>query len=652
MSLLGGFMQGSAGASSFYGKQDLRRRADEQAAQALKLGEQQLKIGEQTLETGQQTLEKGELDAAKEANNNVIRGYQAQGVLDPNDPTMFDVGTLRSQIEQGDKTSTKLLLDTATASGRLPEGSVAESLTPLPGGGYAVKVRNADGSTGAVTTDGTSEAGSVVVNFDPGRLANLASQTYRTKVLPNQSMFDLSSLRAQQNRVRQDAEGVDLAAELTEAQSRLNAFENESNVTTAIENAGGENASRAFADIVANASETERGEIIAAAAKDTGTELLPTKGAPEGEMGRKRSGRTGRTPVARPTPSTPEGTVRGRGQRKFGSNETIGLSESAPPEVAAEADNIAEATAEDTGAEVAKKVEDGSIRVSSELESATRRILIENDIERLQDLIRLNNKERALARAVIIASSPDAATRQAMSEAIDNILETGSSSMSRQDQIVNRQTDEQIGIKGEQLAINQSKLEKDWAELNRLYRTDSQGTADAAVKFQKDTSKLFFGEDGTESNFDAETARSYANSIFGPENVGLLNRINTNRDKTIVFGALNMGASLTIAALAAEEEGGVKESLLSFFRPDVEDVVDGGDFDLSRVTVEYETITGDDGTSKKVPKAFRYLTADGDTADEQVTASTLQKVSPAIFKTVLAAAKLNERLAAKKATGS
>lgn len=680
-------MQGSAGANAFFGRQDARRIAAEQH---------------------EQDTQKKANELNQTANDQLFDGYQAAGIIDATDPTKFNVGALRTQIEQGDKQAIGIILNAATESGRLPEGSKATKAVPLPSGGYAIHVVNADGSEGAITTDGTSNPNSTVVEFDAGRLANLASQNYRTSVLSNTSRFDPGNYRAQTSRVDADAKGIDLASQLQQAEERLNLFGNEAMLIAGVQEKYGEEVSRGLMDLLADTPEENRGEVIETAVSDLIPEntkqLLPTVStdtsaddseasddsditAPSPALSRARSALAKQQEIgdrgalsggtsyiesaerrvaylenidsgmpkeeARKKadadidakygkePKTRLATPVGRGQRKFGRNETITHSDTAAPEVKKQADEIAEETVDLSGAEIAASVEKGELTVTPELTSEVRRILeAREDIQELQDLIRLNNKERAMARAVIIASSPDAATRESMSKAIDNILETGSPSMSRQNQITNRQNDESLGIRQGQLEVSIGNLE-------RNLRGDASTRRAAIQTFKQDTSSAFFGEDGTESNFDADTVRAYTNSVFVPRVNSLIANAASASELQEVYGALNMGVSLSIASLAAEEEGGVQETLLSFFRPDVEDEVDGGDFDLSRVSIEYERVEREvDGRTvvEEIPKRFLYKSAKGNQVDESVSASDLQKVSPAIFDTLMAAARRNDNL--------
>ena len=158
-------------------------------------------------------------------NDQIITGYQALNILDPTDPTKFNREAIRAGIERGDAPYIDLLLAAATNSGSLPEGTVAESIQPLPNGGYAVTVRNADGSQGAVTEDASSRPDSRVVEFSPGRLAGIADLTYKTTVLSNQSKFDLSAFRGMENLINTEdaAAATDAGLQTGWLKSHINA---------------------------------------------------------------------------------------------------------------------------------------------------------------------------------------------------------------------------------------------------------------------------------------------------------------------------------------------------------------------------------------------------------------------------------------------
>ena len=98
---------------------------------------------------------------------------------------------------------------------------------------------------------------------------------------------------------------------------------------------------------------------------------------------------------------------------------------------------------------------------------------------------------------------------------------------------------------------------------------------------------------------------------------------------------LNTAVSLVVASYAAEEEGGLTQTLLSFFRQDAEDVATATDFDLSRVEMETD--------ASGRPSMFYSLDAKGARIDEGVPATDLQKLDERIYNIVVNAATRNAR---------
>lgn len=130
----------------------------------------------------------------RRANNKLYDTYQVGGYL-ADDRMSLNIDKVRKGVESGDGQAQQLVLGFATQYGNLPEGSVAESIEALPGGGYAVTVRNADGSKGAVTEDGKSEPTSQIVRFEAGQLGNLANTQFQREVLTNTDRLDPNNQR-------------------------------------------------------------------------------------------------------------------------------------------------------------------------------------------------------------------------------------------------------------------------------------------------------------------------------------------------------------------------------------------------------------------------------------------------------------------------
>lgn len=563
--------------------------------------------GTRLTNTAQDQLNKDNAFKARTTTNNeIIKGYQALDILDRQDPTKFNRDAIRAGVESGSAPHIQLLLATATQSGILPEGSVAESIQALPDGGYAVTVRNADGSQGVVTEDGSSRPDSTVVEFSPGQLAGLAETTYKMNVLSNQSIYDVGMLRAQQTRIDADAEAADIDSQIGD---KLAEIEYQRQVVAAIPDAGAQRA--AVSAISAAETPEEQAQITDAIAQDVGVEPRERpKGYPVGQAERRQ--RQNRVASGGASDAQPEQALTGF----------------STPETAKQADDISQQTEGMTTQEVNEAVSSGDVVVSSELINETARVMKDAGIQDLADLKKLNNKDRALARAVILASTGDAAMRNRMSDEINNIFETGVASMSLKDAEGVRQTDETLRIRN-------SELRQKIREFNRNVGKDEQTRIDAAASnsaaFQKDSLALFFGENGDENNLNAATARRFSRTVLAPY-LSVASASATPAEEGYYQRGLNTALSLAVAGLAAEEEGGVFETLASFFRADAIDRTTGSDFDLSRVRME---------TRGGKPTKFYYTGPNGETLDEGIDAVDLQRLDDTIYKIVVDAATKN-----------
>jgi hypothetical protein len=156
-------------------------------------------------------------------NDKFVQGLNAAGFLAPN-MLSIDGDKLRNGINSGDRTAISIGLDLVNRSGELPKNSRAEAIQPLPDGGYAITVRNEDGSRGVVTRDGSSNPDSEVVNFDARTLANLGNLYYQTQVVSNSSLISPTIFRAQERRVDADAARNELIDRIDRKNTILNSL--------------------------------------------------------------------------------------------------------------------------------------------------------------------------------------------------------------------------------------------------------------------------------------------------------------------------------------------------------------------------------------------------------------------------------------------
>jgi hypothetical protein len=315
------------------------------------------------------------------------------------------------------------------------------------------------------------------------------------------------------------------------------------------------------------------------------------------------------------------------------------------PAVRTEVRNVSAVVSNRPTNAVDRDINAGRITVSPAVATAVSENLRSQGISDVRGLLRLNDKDRAIARAVILATEKDPNIRKQMSEEMSNIFETGNVSISGQ-QLATADIDrERNAIGRERNAIDRDSLNLRISELRRdllkigLERADKDITrtdkaVDAGATLIEGANKIFFGEDGTEKNLNRAAGARFTNSIMAPFMYRALNA-RTKPEGQALLTAMSPALSTTVAALAAEEEGGVIETLVSFFRADAVDTVSSTDFDLARVRVEKD--------SNGRPKRFFYTDERGAPVDEAVDAKALQDLNGQVYKLVLDAANYNSR---------
>jgi hypothetical protein len=287
---------------------------------------------------------------------------------------------------------------------------------------------------------------------------------------------------------------------------------------------------------------------------------------------------------------------------------------------------------------VDRDINAGRITVSPAVATAVSENLQSQGINDVRGLLRLNDIDRAMARAVILATEKDPTIRKQMSEEMSNIFETGNVSISRQQFDAAEIERDRNDIARAQTVINQGTLNTRIAELRRdLFKDvdEKRRTAvDLGAKFIASANEIYFGKDGSEMNLNAATASRFTNSIMAPFLYRAI-QAPTKAEGQAALTAMSPALSTTVAALAAEEKGGFIETLVSFFRADAADTVSSTDFDLARVRVEK------DGNGR--PTRFYYTNERGAPVSEAVNAKDLQDLNGQVYKLVLDAANYNSR---------
>ena len=630
---------------SYQAVQDASQRRFQRGVQTRELEQQDRRLSQfdEQLDISRAADQRAQAEADR---TNLIRSRDAfiqtldtEGYVSA-DRLSINVDALAEGIEKGSGTAATAALKIANMSGLLPEGSTAESIERMPDGGHAVTVRNPDGSLGAVTDDGSSDPESRVVILAPGVLSKVSNTIYQTKILPLSS-FNASDMRMQLTRI--DADSANSAL-----MDQANMLVYKTEVINAVPVERG--AQRAAINAV-SAAETpeEEAEILEKIGADLGI------AAPEtGQIGRNREmrDRSAATVAARAEEKLANKqaqlkSAQDRAARTTGRAKDSALSQArrleeeikglqgepegtpsqteitlATPEAEQEVEQVVSFAQDKSTSEISDAISSGDLTVSAGTQRQVAASLEDKGIRELKDLLRLNDRDRAIARAAILASSPNATIQAQMSKEISNIFETGRASISAKDERAFQQNEQTLRLRA--------------GELKRGLDNDLTGRTDNATRLASDftsaAQKLFFGEDGSENNLNSTAATEFTRTILAPY---LLKAANSRsaEEAAIYQRGISPSLSLTVAAFAAEEEGGIAESLLSFFRADSEDVLSTTDFDLSRVKATYDA----DGRIKQ----FFYLDADGAPADEAIDAGVIRDLNDDIYKIVAAAARRN-----------
>ena len=587
--------------------------------------------------TTAQATDKFNTEKKTAANDKLWTTYKTAGLLTP-DGLSIDTDVLTQRVKDGDPVAEQVILGMATQFGDLPEGSKATEIKQLPNGGYAVTVVNADGSVGAVTEDGSSDPTSTVVNFEAGQLSRLAAAEFGMNVITDLSVFDGVSAVNQTDRVEADAARQGTLDKITDLRVQRDAL-------NALPSGGLKRGAKA---VVANAKTPEEAnEVIAQIQKDTGQTPASSDAAPQPEAQRKprnafdalaqqsdasvsretldekiarakKAVNTAGSPTAKRSASMRLKQLEADKAELAQIDGYLNKDQAAPvlPQ-SPENDSIVAATDGKTTEEVKAAVDSGEVQMSEAEQQNVARTLIDNEIKELKDLLRLNAKDQAIARVAILASEEDPTIRAQMSRELSNIFDNteNSPSMSRKDEIDD-------GATARTYRLNRAKYNRD---VKNALKQDFTDANEAAAALVETTTKLFFGENGDEQNFNADAA----NQLFkGPALNGFfvrMKRAGTQAEKDQYMMGLNASISLGVAGLAGEQDGGISESIADFFvRGEVTDNNNPIDFDLRRV------ITND----TKNPTVFYYTDADGNKTDESIDAKELQGISESVYEIV------------------
>jgi len=534
------------------------------------------------------------------ANNDIILDrYQTLEIVDRNDPGKLN----RERIAEGFRTGNKPIMDAVllqiSSQLNIPKGSRAIGIDRFPGGpGFVIRIQNEDGSIGVLTEDGTSNPDSRVQEFTPESLAKFAEWGYQTGVVPNSSL-NMGEFRGMQ--------GVIEAG-----------FRNEADVVTALP----PRAQRAAVGVILSAeTEEERAQVTDAIAQDAGltprAQVLLEQRRQAQERG-KLGGNQERT-TARIAEIDAE-------LADLGFNRSGTRTEAA--QIVASTENL-------TGPQINEAVESGALTVTPELQSEAADMMRKAGVEELQQLKRLKAKELALAKAVLMASTKDSTLRNSIATQIDNIIETGSPSMSQKDVIDDSRADAKF----------QFELEKYITAQREKGQARVEAVVDAAADIRNSTSDLFF-PDGKEE-ISVKAAEQWTRKFF-PQLQADLRKIEMvqDRDGNMVpknpeeYAALrdtiNQGASLVLAAYADEFEWlrlSLNPSDIFNFAGWVPKWAGGrGEADEAATTTDYIGNRIELTMKNGRPDTFYFLDANGERTDRGVSATQIEQLDRNLYQ--------------------
>jgi len=289
-----------------------------------------------------------------------------------------------------------------------------------------------------------------------------------------------------------------------------------------------------------------------------------------------------------------------------------------------------------SGSEIEQGVNDGTIVVDKKTQAQVAAQLQREGIRELRDLRRLKSRDAAIARAAIISSSQDVSIRKQMATEMVNILDglEGSPSVSRKDELSLANSASDRTYKYRSLANDIAKTRRSWNDAANKEASDVLAGAQ----------DIYYGPERDEQNFDYDSAAKFLRGKpFNKFNVWLKQSDRTDEEIANAMPGMSGTLSLTIAALAGEESGGIRESVIDFIsRDEVEDSTDPADFDASRIRVDD---TGVDANGKSKATKIYYTDEDGNILDEEGGLQALKDLHPEMYRNALQIAIYNTRKA-------
>lgn len=622
MSLLKGFLEGTAGAGRFADYQSARKIATDQNARA-----------QAEFERKQQT------DVA----SGMLNRIQTADLLDPRDKTRLNIDAFRNGLEKDDQSVRRIGLDIINNSGELGEGVTATNIRRQNNGGFVIETINANGERGAVTEDGSSDPESNVIIFEPGRLTNIANDYYRRSVISN---LDEAG-RSRYNVYVEDRRLIDLELEalnLTEQRLGIGARRQLAGV---LSEASPEEKSQIVSEVTgkpapAPASNAKQ-EQIAALKERMGKLTGPGSDRPRREIQAEIDALEGKPASPEPKKSDSEQAAiqeeidalklrkdripAGRGgarakaavQKKIDDLESQLSSKEEPAPVITQAAPKAAAAITDTTTveEIDAAVDSGEIQVSESDAQAIAQKMQEMEIKKISDLEKLNRKDRLLAYAALRLFTPDEQARENIRSEMQNIVETGVASYSAKDLDAARVSQQNADTSTKNAQTSRMTEVRSAVE-------DQRGFAESTLKMRSDLGAAIGAavrDENGDIRIDEQALRnlSGAGGALNKAKADFTTEVNaaTRRQKQLVF---NSGLSAVIMGLSSDDAGGIWEGVKDAFGvQDDQESIQGNDSFFDRIEPVYQA----GGT---IIKEFKIRDPRGGYMDEAVPARKVRTV--------------------------
>tara|TARA_R110002012_G_scaffold30995_1_gene93526 strand:- start:6430 stop:8298 length:1869 start_codon:yes stop_codon:yes gene_type:complete len=577
-----------------------------------------------------------ELDKEKRAQENSLREANYTYNLARQNGWVTDDGlslgeNFSKALIAGDKNAAQLAKDTLNGSGLVEGGGKITGLTrDEKRGGFMATVENPDGSPGVITEGDGSNAPDAITMFIPDADLTREANGVWNRVMAEQNVIRLAEVVSAKNVIGTSAEGLMLDRERKVKAARIH------NKALAVASIPEGAARRQVMSIVndPNATDEQQDEVIQQIAKDNGIEkdllAIPVFGD-ETRLGdylereAKQRERLNKGEINQGEFTKWQIENRGKKTQKDSDEVTeqdkVIKSEAEP--VQKEFD-VAEAITEGkTVDEIADMAIAGDIVLSPQAKQEVAIKLQEAGVQELSDLALLNRKDQALALAVMAATVSPARANFFM-EQVRNVMETGVSSTSAKDQ-----ADNEIRRGSLQNAIRNTNL-----NIQKLRKADVKEAIGIASELIQSVRDTFTG------SLDKETADAFMDG-------GTLNKMWVKRQqfpkgsepRALIDQAINAAVSQVAASYAAEEKGGVWETLASFTRGDAEDNASATDQFLNRVIISngkvfYTTEPTVDPATGKIDRAL---------LDQNFDLSDLKNKSPQVYTLLKRAAENNTK---------